>query len=292
MDNQLKKQIQEKLNNELASSGGIFQSQAELAKEVGVSAAYISIILSGKWTEKHPSPATWEKVAKRYNIAEHYDTADFLGGWEVLEQVQAQKSIVAFTGEYGYGKSYLFGQYKLKNRQVYIITCRDSMTRKELLEEVCEAVGVEPVSSQAKMENLIMKALNDKDALLIFDECEGVKSQIFASIKNLRRLLEQSCGFVIAGKDLYQDFQKKARKNKAVGALFSRVRVNPFEFSGLTKADLKNIINRNGMKSEDKAIAFLLTNFSDMRSFKNVLQSVRELGQKSITMDILSQVVL
>lgn len=291
MDNNTKEQIRQKLAAELQANGGIFLSQNELAKEVGVSAAYLSKIINGEWTERHPSQATWEKIGKRYELAAHYDTADYLGGYEVLEQVQVQKTIVAFTGEYGYGKSYLFQAYKKKNRQVYIITCRDSMTRRELLAEVCEELGIEPATSQARTEALIRKQLCDKDALLIFDECEGVKAQIFATIKNLRRLLEQETGFIVAGKDLYQDFARKAKRNKAVGALFSRVRLRPFEFQGLTEPDIKAILGQHKLRANAEALRWLLRNTPDMRTFKPVLDELLLLGAQTVSPEALAQVL-
>lgn len=291
MNNATKTQIQQSLAAELQVNGGIFLSQNELAKEVGVSPGYLSKVLNGEWTERHPAVATWEKLGKRYDLAAHYDTADYLGGYQVLEQVQSQKTIVAFTGEYGFGKSYLFQAYKKKNRQVYIITCRDSMTRRELLEEICEEIGIDALTSQARTEALIKKQLRDKDALLIFDECEGVKAQIFSTIKNLRRLLEQDCGFVIAGKDLYQDFAKKAKRNKAVGALFSRVRLKPFEFQGLTTADVKAIFKAQGFSADAKSVAWIVKNTPDMRTFKPILDELAVMGAKQVSLEVLGQVI-
>lgn len=268
MNQETKTQIQQKLLQE--KEGGRFVSQNEMSRELGVSPAYMSRILNGKWDERHPSEVVWAKLAQRYNLEAHYDTGDYKVGYEVVKEAHLNKGIVLISGEYGFGKSYLFQRYKANNRQVYVITCRDSMNRKELLWEVAVAIGLKEKDlpkSQAKVEYLIQEELKDKDALLIFDECEGVKVQIFATIKNLRRLLEYNTGFVVAGKDLYEDFTKKARRNKAVGALHNRVRNHNISFMGLTLADVQHIAKSFGFSLGKRIASDLAEAYPDIRNF-------------------------
>lgn len=277
MNKQTKEQIRANLNKELAVNGGQFSSQAELARELGVNQGYLSNILAGKYTDRHPSIAYWNKIASRYQLEQHFETEDYKAGYEKLAEAQSMKKTICFTGEYGFGKSYLFKRYKRQNSMTYIITCRDSMNRKEFLIEVADAIGIkaeEQARSQARLEGQIKEALIDKNALLIFDECEGIKTQVFASMKNLVRLLEQEIGIIVAGKDLYQDLQRKSKRNKPAGALFSRLQANPFQFTGLLSDDITRICADLGLKIQAEVRRYFCKEFPDIRNFKPIINDL------------------
>ena len=118
-------------------------SQNEFAKKTDISSAYISKVVNGQWSDLHPSPMVWQKIARFFNYEQHLDTVNYLNIQGACKTAQNEKSCIGVDGYSGAGKTYALKRYADKNPNVYHIICRDSMSIRDFLEELAVKVGIE-----------------------------------------------------------------------------------------------------------------------------------------------------
>jgi hypothetical protein len=81
--------------------------------------------------------------------------------------------IISFYGKSGSGKS-VAAAYTANQYDAFYVECRSVWTKKSLLEGICEAVGVAPEKTMARMVRRISEALCTSGKPLIIDEMDYV----------------------------------------------------------------------------------------------------------------------
>ena len=268
-------------------------SQNRTAGQIGVSPATLSSILNHQW--ERISDEMWQKVAgyvfkfvsRGWKIVE---TANFRRIFNLCRDAKLNAEMRIIAGYSGAGKTLALREFKLRNPNVFIVTCLDGDSKKDFLEDILRELGVKFKGTCGQTVRKIAEELNAMDApILIFDEAGALGGKKIQLIKDLRNLTEGSCGIVLSGVDyVYSNIAKHAKSEReGYPELFSRIGY----CAGLeppTWEEVRRIAESNGVA--DEAIAkFLYQNCKDFRLVKSWVENCHKLGDR-LSLDYLKDV--
>jgi DNA transposition AAA+ family ATPase len=217
-------------------------SQSKLAKLAGISPAYMSDIMNGKFVtgpkETPISDDYFRRLARAIGWMTtktywtHFDTDNYHAVIDTLNRARESKIPHAVDGYTGAGKSYAIEQYKLQYpKNTYVVRCDDDLTAKSFMQELAYSVGLKPLGAAYNIRKMVIHKLeNEPNALLIIDEAENLKDRAWGSIKRILDDLKGRCGIVFIGANEFEaTMKKKADKMKACfPQVYSRIKEGGF----------------------------------------------------------------
>lgn len=225
-------------------------SQAQLATKVETNESYISQIINGTYSDKHPSDEVWLKVARFFKVDMHIDSYNYRAIIGACKRAQAEQICWGIDGYSGAGKTYALARYAQSTPNAYHIICRDSMSIRDFMEEVAVAVGASPKGSRYQIEQAIVNKLAGRKALLMFDEVEYLKPACLHNIKTLHDLLVKKgqAGIIISGCGIHDNLTKlKKRGQKGMPQFYRRFDQRWISMDSISKKEIKQACEMSGI---------------------------------------------
>ncbi len=193
-------------------------SITELAEKCSLSRTAVSQYLAGKYgsnpeniekvlvnflkeagaTDEKPSSA---KALSVHNSLTQTQDADNIIG--VCQSCQEYMSLGVIIGRSGYGKTFTLKHYAKNSERVCYIECDDSMSSRDLVEAIEDAIGIPTAyGTISKRTKQIKKFFNtNKGYLLVIDEADKLLNKYTQKkMEILRSIFDQSdVGLIIAG---------------------------------------------------------------------------------------------
>lgn len=206
------------------------QSQAKVAKSLGISAATVSMFLKGTYTGDNEQIAAGvtnlleldqkQSVAVRNpGFAVTAIASDII---TVADYAHTHRDIGVIYGDAGIGKTAAITEYAKNNPMSVLITVDVTSTVKTVLEDILDALGCKSVASnrnQAKRQ--LVKELRDTNRMIIIDEAQHLKRPTLEAVRGIIYDLCH-CGVLLVGNETV--YTKMLGRQKAPFAqLFSRV---------------------------------------------------------------------
>jgi DNA transposition AAA+ family ATPase len=208
--NEEKQQIIASLRENIAKTG---ISAAKMAVQLGISPALLSNMFSGKWEQiseekwalaasfAQPLPQGWALV----------ETANF-NTIRALANHCAQNSLMrCVVGYSGAGKTTALTHIARNSPNAFYVLAQESMTRKEFVEAILEAIGVEFAGTINKMlKKVASEIVKRPGALLMIDDAGKLSGSKLHVIQQLYDLTENRAGILISAVDYFYDNLVKA----------------------------------------------------------------------------------
>lgn len=267
--------LAEKLAEKISRKG---ISQAEAARQMGVSNATVTNILTGK----HDNiTGAWNKVQRwlgqeieAWQVAE---TANFLKVQQICADAQRYGQSRAISFKPGSGKTFSARYYANNTPNAFYVGAVGDMTKKQLLQALCNSMGLQDSWRLADMLELIIDKLNSLERpLLIIDEFDELDNKALRVFKDLYNRCTGTGFVMIGGLHLQQRIVTGAKKAKqSYQEILSRL---GGEFLGLNEnniATIRKICLANGISDEEQIKVIHQNSKGDLRAVKAFVESLK-----------------
>jgi len=217
-------------------------SQNEVAKKLGINAAYISAIVNGedKVGKSIISDKYWQKIAELVGIQvtkkywEIKQTPQMVAILAALEEAKNHGRTITIVGETGCGKSFTIEELFMKKNPVatYKIVIGNLDNIGDIIDKLAESIGlkIETTSRSKKLKEvtyaLLLMHFRGQNPLVIFDEAEYMSHVTLCAIKSMYDLLNGICGLVMVGTEqIIRNYDRLKNKNKiGIPQLYRRIK--------------------------------------------------------------------
>ena len=198
--------VRDKLAKWMQAKG---QSQAKVAKSLGISAATLSMFLKGTYTgdNEQIAAAAWNLLELNQKQSIAVRTPDFTMTAiasdiiTVADYAHTHRDIGVIYGDAGIGKTMTIEEYAKKNPMSVLITADVTSTVKTLLEDILAGLGCKSTAgnrSQAKRQ--LVKELRDTNRMIIIDEAQHLKLPTLEAVRGIIYDLCH-CGVLLVGNE-------------------------------------------------------------------------------------------
>ncbi|MFD2961335.1 MULTISPECIES: AAA family ATPase [Olivibacter] len=278
LDNTTKQQITADLRKYVDNmAGGSANKASKLLK--GVSNAYISMMLSGKWEAM--SDAAWRNVQKQVSVmgaewvAVNTKATDMLNF--LLTDAKAHSLTIAIIGDAGTGKTFTAKQFVKEHENAFLVCCNEYFNRKTFLAELLHELGKDGggYTVNEMMQNVVSTARKLDKVIFILDEADKLSDQVLYFFISLYNLLEGKAALVLMATDhLQKRIEKGVNINrKGYKEIFSRVGRKFIPLPKPSTTDQLNVISANGIKDEQKALKIIEQSEGDLRRVERLVHS-------------------
>lgn len=229
----------------------------KVAVKAGVSTAYISYIVNGKFDQVRENG--WQTIAAnlgwRPNGWQLVEITNTKMLYQVFNDAKAASLFMAVSHKAGSGKTAASKSYSANNTSgVYVVQCRE-WNKREFLLNLCRTLGIDTGRGYINTDDINLKVIEFFQArarfrpLLIVDEADKLRPAALRSLIPLYNELEEQLGMVILGTDnLEKEIKRGVRFNiKGYDEIDSRFGRNFIHLVGATASDVAAICKANGI---------------------------------------------
>lgn len=237
---------------------GKYKSQNKAAQSLGISAATLSSILSGKW--KNISEDMWRNLAVqvRATTTDEWQIVQTAAHQEmnyVMDDAQKWKNVTWVVGDAGCGKTTTAKLYESMHEEAFYILCSEDMKRGDFIRDIAKRIGIrtDGFSLRDNLDNIIMALVQMESPLLIFDEADKLSERVFHYFIDLYNRLEDNCGIVFFSTSYIKRRIKMGKRydKKGYNEIDSRIGRKFFDLEATTARDVYAVCTANGVS--DKA---------------------------------------
>lgn len=253
----------------------------------GVSNAYISQMLNGKWDLI--SDDAWRNVKVQVSRRGNSE-------WVTIETISSKKLNHLFDdaknnaltfgiiGAPGTGKTKTCAEWESK-KNVYPVSCAEFFNRKTFLAELLRKMGRESggLTVHEMMSDVISEVRKVENPLIILDEADKLTDQVFYFFITLYNQLEDKCGIILLATDfLEKRVQRGLRLNKkGYKEIYSRLGRKFIEIPKPTLANQKALILANGVSDPLQITKIINDAEGDLRRVKRLVHAaIRRQGKE------------
>ena len=257
---------------------GTGDSQNTLAFKMGVSAATVSNIRSGKWAAI--APPMWNKIASFLGVQAEawplFETPNYRRVLNVCQDSQEHHKMLGIADYTGGGKSTALRTYAKQNPNCYYVLCTTIMGRRQFVQAILQSMGLEDAGNIAAGVQTITERLNEVGTgLLILDDAGKLSDMNLLLVQVLYDQTEFQAGIVLAGTEgLKKYIDKMAGKDKrGFRELKRRVQfwqnlVRP------SKPVIVQIAKAHGIE-DDNAHSYLARTAQDYGTLRNLITNAK-----------------
>ena len=277
-------EFKSKIREQLQADYDAIQSVRKLSAKTGISASYISMILSGK---SDPADSTWIKLSQHYNVNETdyrvIATRNFTNIQMICDIARREKAMMLISGEAGRGKTTALMHYAQNNPETIYIQGEREYSR-VFLQRFGEKVNV-VFSSGGELYvaiNRIRERLSRlNNPLIIIDEASKLPPAALLYIREIymeRRL--SYAGIILAGvPSLENDILRFSRLNKrGFAELHDRIQQPFIHLDAPTASEISAICEANGI--EKKYIPYAIKEAERSGSFRSIERTLTNIQLK------------
>lgn len=242
MDLKTKKNIVEAANGYIENHG---MTQSSTSTITTIPEAHLSNMLNGIFTYSAGKDKVGDIPIKYfYMLADLVDyeyekkiwkiitTPQMLQTFEVLQDARDNAATRVIIGETGCGKSLVLSLFKKKHpTDVFSVVVGSEDNLNDLLNKVCRTLRVPIRGSKSSKIREISRALEfckhgGGKPILVFDECEYMKTAALCSIKEFYDYLHKVCSITLIGTEQLKDSIERLKKRDAKGIpqLYRRIK--------------------------------------------------------------------
>lgn len=270
METATKQQIKDDLAKYVDNMAGGSANKA--SKMLGVSNAYLSKMLGGKW-ENISDGAWWnvqKQVSNRIVMGWHLaNTKPTVLLTQLLDDAKDKANTYGVIANAGSGKTFTAKQYSATRDNVFLVCCNDYFNRKTFLGELLKAMGKDASGYTVyDMMDIITNALlRMENPLIILDEADKLSDNVLYFFISLYNKLEYRAGLVLMATRFLQNRIERgfALNRKGYEEIKSRIGGHFVIIPAPSKADQIAVIHANGIHDEAEAIKIANESEGDMR---------------------------
>ncbi|HAT3998588.1 TPA: ATP-binding protein [Elizabethkingia anophelis] len=231
-------------------------SQVELSIRLGISHAYVSNMIGGKWNGIADS--MWRRVQAILKIDLNWKTAEitnFVQLTQLLESCQYQQLTIAVSDNAGIGKTETYTHYERNNENVIHVECKNYWQTKSYIKALLNACGVKAEGTKEEMiEVFIEHVMGLENPIIIIDQMDKLKEGAFDLFMDLYNDLFRCCGFLISGVPALEKRIIRGAKIDKIGyrEVQSRIHGNFIKLKPISRNDVALICEVNNLYDNDE----------------------------------------
>lgn len=182
-------------------------SQNAFAEQIGISAAHMSNVLTGKLGAV--SDELWAQLYCRAGKIKipRIETQNYTEVIGLCRDAQENQRLLAISADTGLGKTTALKAYQKANPNVFYMLCTGSMSSRIFAEGLSLAMGMGDGRNASRNMQQAASALSRLDRpLLILDDAGKLGTKAYPLIQELRDRTEDEAGIVIAGMPYLRKF--------------------------------------------------------------------------------------
>lgn len=235
-------------------------NQGKIAKAIGVSPTTISQFLAGKYlgNVEQLRDKVNEFLAREEERDAHLEkktpfvrTTQANDALSVIQFCHVHRQIGVIHAPAGLGKTASLKHYARENSWVRIITCVAGMSRRDVLNELADALKLVVRGSGGTILHAVMEELDGSETILIFDEAQHLSLKHYEMIRALHDRVGTPIVFV-GTNDIID--RMTGRKNIVYDQIFSRVGIKRRLKPNIIKADITALAESAGVRGERREI--------------------------------------
>lgn len=255
--------------------------QNTLAKRWGISSGMLSHVVNDKW--ENIGDTTWKKLNDVLGLNnDEWQTVETKPSkfiTNLLEQAQYKSNVYAMISPAGSSKSDTTKQYASSNGNVYRIECGEYWNKKAFMVELLRAMGQSPegMTIYDIMESIQNEILKVDRPLIILDEADKLRDEVFYFFITLYNKLQDKCGILLCATNFLQHRIQKGLKlnKKGYQEIYSRIGRRFIEVPAITGMDITNICKANGVE-HPKAIEQVIKECqNDLRRVRRSVEAIK-----------------
>lgn len=281
-----KQQIQHRLNQHCAR----YSSQNKAANALkDVSVAVISDIRNGKW--ERISEDMWRKIDAQLVAKgqwQIYETTAYQQMTCYLDNCKNAQLVMWVVAPAGTGKSTAAMEFRNNNKNVFILTCSEDMTKSNFIRELASTIGVRTdcLNVRETLAAIVKELVKMDRPVLIFDEADKLTDRVLYFYVSLYNLLEDKCGMMLLSTHSIKRRMELGilRQKKGYDELESRIGRQFVPLREVTSAEVAEICRVNGLQSSTSINKVLKEADEVANDLRRVKRSVyKELQQYTLT---------
>lgn len=271
-------------------------SDADAAKQIGMSASYLWHIRHNKWDSI--SDTMWMKAATwcgySFNRWATASTPQLNSIVNLLLDAQENCRMMAIASPTGIGKTTGINYYYQSARNTYKVLCTVTMSRKDFLRAVQEAMGIDQEGSlHSRIESIIEKLNSAPNSLLILDDVGKLNDGCLRLIQVIYDRTEGRCGIVLAGTEQLKKYIFKMASKDKLGFRELKRRIAYWEtLMPVSQRAVETICKQFNIQDKD-CISFCMRTCNNYGTLRELLVNANRMAIKeqcAITLDILENV--
>ncbi|MDJ1494190.1 AAA family ATPase [Cytophagaceae bacterium DM2B3-1] len=284
MDTQVKNSILKLL---IEKRDNLKLSDAATARQIGVSPATISQIVNSKWDLI--SDEMWRKVANWCGYTPDWQLAETGNFKRIVSAAKRAKKLsetLCISYEPGTGKSFALKQVANNTENVVYLECEEHYKRKDFLQKLLAAMGVQTFGTVTEMvDSIVEELLKVNKPLVILDEFDKLEDPVMKLFKSIWNKTEGNCGFILAGAPYLRNrLEKGVKKNKqSYVEMWSRMGREYIELNPTSVKDIAAICQANGIVESDEVSEIIRR--SDARDLRQVKREIGTFKLEKIAME-------
>jgi DNA transposition AAA+ family ATPase len=249
-------------------------------------------------------------IKREQSIGEKNSTGSYsidLGTWETQDFIQSigmcyrcrQENVMGLLiGPPGSGKTVTINSLNEKFEDILIITARVTMTVKDFLDAIAQAINITVYGSNNKRFEQIAETLKKQKLTLVIDETENLIKSSISKIEIARQLHDiTGIGIIFCGTPRLEELIIRGPNGRDnLAQLYSRM-LYRYELQGLKSKEVTKFLTDFNLNKESinelKAIA-MSTNRGGIRVFTNVLGRCLAISQakgQPVTKELIREVI-
>ncbi len=271
-----------------------YPSQNKAAASLnGISAGTLSAILNGK--HEAISEEMWRNIASQIvmpSVSSEWQFVETHAYQEIvyaLKDAQEFKGVRWITGDAGCGKTTTARLYTAENREAFTVLCDKDMRKGDFIREMARKVGFKYTGMRLRdiLDTVIERLMRMENPLLIFDEGDKLKNEVFYLFINIYNRLEDKCGIVFMSTSYIQRRMARGTNGAKEGydEIFSRIGKKFFELEPTSAVDVAAICQANGLNDRrqiDRIIEEADEKSFDLRCVKTAIHREKRQAQARI----------
>lgn len=243
----------------------------------GVSNATISNVLNAKWEKV--ADTMWQNIQNQVSVKGEWVYVDSIRPSKFIEDTIAESAknaaaygIVAIAGGC---KSKSITRTKVKN--VFTVSCNEYFSSRDLLEEICDAMGITVHSNRISkiMKSIIKHVLKLKNPVIILDEADKLDKKVLYFYISFYNQLENKCSLIMIATEYLETMIVNGVENgrKGFQEIYSRMGQIFLKVPKINKNDCLKVCKANGLYDE-LIITDIFNNCNgDMRVVKDMVRA-------------------
>jgi DNA transposition AAA+ family ATPase len=283
----MKSQIQTAIEQLLSHT-----SQAQVARQIGVSDATIINIRRGNW--ELISEAMIAKIRAHFRLDgwQVRNTHNFSAITKLCEDAKSNKRMLAVAGYTGAGKTTALRHYAQNNPDTYYMLATVMNTRKTFLESICRAMGINIPFRMSEIIAAIIEKMNSAKApLLIIDDAGKLSHTCLRLIQVIYDETEYSAGIVLSGTEFLKEEIERASRRNAQGFRELKRRIAYWQPLRRPTASIIGTICKDFGIDDSSAVEYIYRNAKDYGTIRNMILNASQIsGRESqpITREMLA----
>ncbi len=271
-------------------------TQAKIAKQLGISEGYVNYIKNGKWESISDALTNRLKVHFRLDGWKTLATPNYLTMKNLYADVKVHHRFIGISAFTGAGKTTAFMKFTSEDPEGYYVLGDVLMNQVSFLQAIQQAIGISDGSTKAAlMKAIVERLLSEDNPVIVIDDAGKLSDACFRLLQVIYDRTEGNVGFIIAGTEyLKRNLDRGAQKDK-MGFRELKRRIAYWQPLHRPKDNIVAEICQKYNITDKKVLAWICKKTEDYGTLRNIIENLLRAADgdgQAVTMEIATRIAV